>query len=397
MTGAVHEQKDLARHPAVMILVGLLWSILLAFTLIGLSRADFLLEGPDEWTYDWRTLFLSPTADAARQDIAIILIDEASMAEYDYLSPVDRGLVATLLRGLDEAHPRAIGMDFIYDRKSEEAKTANLINAMRGVNAPLVIGTIDGRVKGYGEENLKYQESFLSLTSRDAGHVFFAREDAKLKIGDQTVRYMGERSASAPYRESFAKVLAELAGVAVTEADTRYISWLLPPPGEDLFPLFRVPRHAPGSPPGVVLPESWRAALRNRIVLIGGDFVGIDKHLTPLSIADGARMPGVFVHAQILAQFIDGRLIYTMPLRSEVLLLVSVAFLGFLLSVLWRIKRFGWQLYFGGLVFLIGLGSVLFAFFGIIAPSTTLFFAWTFGVTGGHYAPRILQRANSPA
>ena len=48
---------------------------MVAFALIGLSRADVLLEGPDEWTYDWRTLFFSPVADEARRDIAIILID----------------------------------------------------------------------------------------------------------------------------------------------------------------------------------------------------------------------------------------------------------------------------------------------------------------------------------
>jgi adenylate cyclase len=130
-------------------------------------------------------------------------------------------------------------------------------------------------------------------------------------------------------------------------------------------------------------------------VLIGGDFVDRDKHLTPLSIADGARLPGVVVHAQILAQLIDGRSLYTMPWLNELLLLIAVAFLGFLLSLRWRIKRFGWQLFFGGLVVLIGLGSILFVFFNIIAPSTTLFFAWTFGVTGGHYMPRILQRAHS--
>jgi CHASE2 domain-containing sensor protein len=397
MTGAVYREEHLPRRPALAIFMGVVWSVMVAFALIGLSRAELLREGPDDWTYDWRTLFFSPVADEARQDIAIILIDEQSMAEYDYLSPIDRGLVASLLRGLDQARPRAIGVDFIYDRKSEEAKTQTLIEAMRSVGAPLIIGAIDGRVKGYGEENLKFQEAFLSRAGLDAGHVFFAREEDKLKIGDQTVRFMGERSTSPPYRESFAKVLAGKAGVRVSEPATRYISWLLPPPGDDLFPLFRVPRHAPGSPPEIILPESWRAALKDRIVLIGGDFVDRDKHLTPLAIADGAKLPGVVVHAQILAQLIDGRSIYTMPWFDELLLLIAVAFLGFLLSLRWRIKRFGWQLYLGGLVALIGLGSILFVFFNIIAPSTTLFFAWTFGVTGGHYAPRILQRVHSAA
>jgi hypothetical protein len=395
MTEAVHMTGAAPRRTWLVIFFGAAWACLVALGLTTLSRADYLPEGPDEWTYDWRTLFFSPMVDEPRRDIALIVIDEESMAEYDYLSPVDRQLVATLLRALDTAQPSAIGLDFIYDRKSESAKTEALIEAIRGVRAPLVFGAIDLRVRGFRDENLTYQEEFIARTGRDAGHVFFARQQEKLKIGDQVVRFMGERSPTPPNRKSFAQLLAEKVGGIGAEPASPYISWLQPPPGDDLFPLFRVPRHRPGAPAGAILPESWRPALKDRIVLIGGDFIDRDKHLTPLSISDGAKMPGVMVQAQILAQLLDGRSVYTVGWLEELMLLAAVAFVGFLFSRQWQIRRYDLLLYIAGLGALILLGIVLFSGFGIIAPSTTLFFAWTLGVTGGYYAPRALKAVHA--
>ena len=372
-------------------LAGLIWASIVAGTLVVLSQLNFLPEGPDEWTYDWRTLFLSPEADEARSDIAIIVINEESMADYNYVSPVDRGLMASLLIGLDDAGARIIGLDFIYDRKSEDEKTQKLVNALKTLKTPIVFGAIDRRVRGFSDENFEYQESFIAETGRDAGHVFFARKKETLKIGDQVVRFMGEHSPEPPYRPSFAQLIAKKAGILLHEPETPYISWLLPPTDDDLFTLFRVPRHAPGSSPDAILPASWRAALKNKIVLIGGDFVARDKHLTPLSILDGSKLPGVMVHAQILAQLIDGREIRTIGWLNELLLLLVVAFAGYMFSRRWEIKRYDWIVYIVGIAALMTLGIVMFTAYSLIAPSTTLLFAWTFGVTGGTYAPGILK------
>ena len=64
-----------------------------------------------------------------------------------------------------------------------------------------------------------------------------------------------------------------------------------------------------------------------------------DQHLTPLSILDGTPMPGVYIHAQALAQRIDGnRDIRRLPLPLIWLIafLVSFACVALaLLPVLW--------------------------------------------------------------
>ena len=61
--------------------------------------------------------------------------------------------------------------------------------------------------------------------------------------------------------------------------------------------------------------------LSDRMVLIGGNFSDRDQHLIPLSVTDGRRYPGLFVHAQILAQIMDERSLSTLskPLQFVVL------------------------------------------------------------------------------
>jgi hypothetical protein len=87
--------------------------------------------------------------------------------------------------------------------------------------------------------------------------------------------------------------------------------------------------------------------------------------------------------------------VYTVGWLEELVLLAAVAFVGFLFSRQWQIRRYDLLLYIAGLVALILLGIALFSGFGIIAPSTTLFFAWTLGVTGGYYAPRGLKAVHA--
>jgi CHASE2 domain-containing sensor protein len=393
MTEAVRTDRPTGSGVWLAGVLGVIWACAVALVLTVASLAGFSPEGPDEWTYDWRTLFFSQSAERPRDDIAIILIDEDSMRDYDYVSPIDRGLMAKLLQALDSAAPKAVGLDFIYDRRSEDGKTKALIDTIRTMRSPIVYGAIDNRIRGFKPDDLKYQEEFIAKAGRDAGHVFFARQLDQLKIGDQVVRFMGERAPAPPHRKSIAQLLVEKSGAtSPSEPASAFIAWLLPPRGGDLFPMFRVPRHRPDAGAETILPESWRQALRGKIVLIGGDFVDRDKHLTPLSVLDGAKMPGVVVQAQILAQLRDGRSIHEVPWEMELALLAVVALLGFLVSSFLSVKRYDWLIYFGGLAALVLLGVVLFSTYAIIIPSTTLFFAWTAGVTGGHYAETVARK-----
>ena len=126
--------------------------------------------------------------------------------------------------------------------------------------------------------------------------MFFSTEQNTLTLGDQAVRFMAPPSLKPPQRPAFARLLAEVDG-AKPEPASSLINWRQPPAqgGADLFPTFYVPAHrdAAGKRTGPVLPESWRAALSGKIVLVGGAFSDRDRHLTPLAVATGERIHGV--------------------------------------------------------------------------------------------------------
>ncbi len=135
----------------VRVLAGILFSVASGLLLVAASRAKLLPAAPDKFTYDWRTYFLAEQAPTPRDDIAILLIDEHSLKGYSYISPIDRGLLAELVKYADASGAKAIGLDMILDRPTEPQKDEALAEAIRQARAPVILGAIDSR----GGETLK--------------------------------------------------------------------------------------------------------------------------------------------------------------------------------------------------------------------------------------------------
>ncbi len=376
------------------LVVGLVWTVAAAAVTMFLSTLRLLPDAPDKWTYDWRTALVSERLTAQRDDIAVVMIGEETVARYASRSPIDRQLVATLLDAIDQAAPQAIGLDIILDRPTEPAKDAALLSALHRISAPVVLGAIDGRTRRATERQLDYQERFIAEAGKPAGHLYFAREDNRLATGDQVVRFIVGASTHrpAPGRPGFSHVLAGFRDKSVEPASP-YIAWLRQP--NDATPAFlqlSIPEHDAGSPPNVILPESWRASLKDRIVLVGGDFIDRDGHLTPFSVVDGARMQGVLIHAQILAQLLDGRSLRTLSRSEELALLVALAGLGYWLGHRYRLKRYEFLVWIAGLAVLVASGTLVFALWNLILPSASAFSAWVVGLWGGHYADALFSK-----
>jgi adenylate cyclase len=370
------------------LLTPLLVGFVLAVALVTASGMGWLPEAPDRFTYDWRTALLAERAPESRDDIAIVLIDEDSLTGYTSLSPIDRGLTAELIRAIDSANPKAIGLDYIIDRPTEPAKDAAFLAAVRDAKAPVILGYLDER-GGPRPKEVAYQAKFLEQTKRQGGHIFFATEKNRLTLGDQAVRSMVGPSPNPPHRPAFARLLAEVDGPK-PEPASDLIHWQLPPSrgGADLFLTFTVPAHRDdaGKPSGPIFPESWRAALTNRIVLIGGGFADRDRHLTPLAVANPERISGVKIHAQILAQLRDGRSLYRMPTALEFVLVVLVGAFGFYAAQRWTIKGDGWRASAMAFGVMLVVGMFVFWAYRLILPSGTLFLAWPLGLLAGNRA-----------
>jgi CHASE2 domain-containing sensor protein len=154
-----------------------------------------------------------------------------------------------------------------------------------------------------------------------------------------------------------------------------------------------VPEHEPvdkGDEERTRLPGHFLAGLKhlkNKIVIIGGDFIDRDQHRIPFSVETKAPVPGAFIHAQIVAQLIDGKEIEEISKVSEVLLVFVISVFVFLISsegFLFGIELFYHLLF---VIVFVCLGIIL--FWGerkIVLPTSTLFLGWIVGVIGGtHY------------
>ncbi len=119
----------------------------------------------------------------------------------------------------------------------------------------------------------------------------------------------------------------------------------------------------------------------------------MDGHITPLSIRDGRPIPGVYIHAQALAQKLDGtRDIRTLPPLWTLAAVFIVAFICFQLGRSWNVRRYEKTFQFIGLIILglISLGA--FWLFRLTIPSGAMTFAWLIGAIAGHYSSAIFRR-----
>ena len=247
-------------------------------------------------------------------------------------------------------------------------------------------------------KNFEFQENFLSKTGRPAGHLFFLDQHNRVTLPDQAIRSMASplasTSSSSLPRSAFAKLLADVDGVKPEPASS-YIAWLSPPKrlAGTTFQTFHLEsaRNYDGSPRKDPLRNGWLPALKNKIVLIGANFIDRDQHLTPFSVVDDARMPGVLIHAQILAQLRDGRSIFVFSEWQEIVLVALVFGLGFIAAQRWALNKDEWTASAAAFGVLIIASLGMFWAYRLILPSSTLVLAWPIGIVFGNYYDRLLR------
>jgi CHASE2 domain-containing sensor protein len=388
--------------------VAVLYAAVVAVVGVLLNRADLdIVDTFDKHVGDWRIALGSPRAPTQRSDIAVILITEETLFDYESELPIDRALVAELVRAIDSAEPKVIGLDLIFDRHT--GQDARLIAALKEAKAPVVLGSVDAHVAGISAESLAIQAEFLEEAGRPYGHLMLGRKESLLGSSDSVIRYVAQTasiSASAdgdtrdrPARSTpnaFSDVLATAAG-AGGNTGARLIAWLRPPDAQtELFATLEVPRHKPEAvQPGLagLFSPSWKELLKDRVVLIGAAMIDRDQHLTPLSVLDRSQMPGVFIQAQALAQRIDGdRDIREPPGWSSVLIAGLVCLSCFVAARYTGLNPHGLLYGIVG-VGLIGAASFLaFRFWHIDFPSIALATAWALGGFGGFASHWLYRR-----
>ncbi|MBO0764946.1 MAG: CHASE2 domain-containing protein [Hyphomicrobiaceae bacterium] len=343
--------------------------------LVALFLVPPALLWAEHWAADWRTAWLSERLPSSHPKIAIIDINEKSLEPYPYLVPFNRGFLADIIDAVDKAGARAIGLDFYFTRDTEKAADEKLVATVRRLKNKLVLGAYE---PGWLEpERLSYQYAFIGDTP--AGYI-----DLRIER-DHVIRYRSDPPDEARFQESLSSRLARAGGWKQEEPPDR-IAWLLKP--------------ADGQPTFLSIlahdllkaaPEENAKLLKDRIVLIGGALFGLDRFWTPLSLRDRKQMPGIEVHAHMLAELIDGDRSYAElgPYATKAFLLV-LAVLGFTLSLRFHERKFDfldWRVVSFGVI---AVDLLSFKFVHLVLPFTLASGAWICAVAAGTHMARAL-------
>lgn len=380
-----------------MAVAALVVAAVVAAALTAALRLAPALAGLDHAAADYRTAVLADRIAGQHPQIVLVTVTDEALsrhAGHAYRSPTDRGVLARLLAFIDRAKPAGVGLDYLFDRPTEKAKDDALIAQIRRATVPVVLGVADSRA-GLSDAQRTYQDTFLAGAGAIAGHLSLTYDR------DAVVRYVSRAQRGSTYPASFAERLARIARAKANpnapplpevlndSMHRERIAWLRSRSDASMSVFRTVPAiallDAAREPDGPVA-TALRAALADKIVLIGGDFPDLDLHLTPLRVAGDERMTGLEIHAHMLAQLIDGRRITHTPLTAEPLLTAGLALVGFLYGYLIGIGRLAYPL---GVGLLILADLAVFSGLRTILPFTMALTAWLAGAWAGRNIDRL--------
>jgi adenylate cyclase len=340
-----------------------------------------LVTRMDHWTADWRTAYFSTQLPTQHPRVAVVTINDETLRNY-VSSPIDRGLLATIVQAIDRAGAAVIGLDILFLKATEPAKDEQLIQALRGAKAKIVLGALDARGQLLPFQR-EFQTAYLSRADAIVGYVNLRHEN------DQVVRFTASPNVAAgDIGKSVARLMAEAGGARDADDVGKPIPWLLP--AQDGKPAFLT--IAAEKLLGATGPAD-AAALKDKVVIIGGDFPFRDRHSTPLSVRSGKETSGVFIHATVVAGLLDAgpRLAEVSPLTVRLLLAV-VALSGIGLGLaLWQTNAVTFLGHGFAVAMLLAVDVLCFTQFRLLLPFTLAVTAWVAGITAGRFLGAVFR------
>lgn len=283
-----------------------------------LPRAFPFVRQFESYIADIQVSRLSPPVEP-NPDIVILGFTEATLEQFPYRSPIDREQLAVWLEAIEAKGARAVAFDLFFDQSTEPAKDTLFAERLASASIPVVSVWGGSELDAFLTENQKeFQKSYLpenviralpTLIKDDAG----------------TVRWIPPPVLSPAPGEAglgFAPAIASALGLPFPKEKMEIAYRGYAAQAMEVFPLY--PAHS-----APVLPEAW---IKDKIVLFGANLPSDDRHRTPFSVigGDNPTMPGTWIHAQALAQILDGR----QPPRASAWLKAAVA-IGLVLIGMW--------------------------------------------------------------
>jgi adenylate cyclase len=305
-----------------------------AFLLLALLAARFswglpLTGDAERALYDIRFVRSAPRV---AQDPRIVLVtyDDQTLRQLGKRSPLDRRLLAETLAVLDTLHPKAIGIDILFDQP--QAEDPLLLATFRRMRMPTFLAYADA---SENPDQIEYeQQQFLRSFLRSARTAAVRPASIKLEpdFEDDVARRWPVQKGNLP-----PELANAMAGPVHPEFAyySRSIAYRLPAEADrPVFANF-------GIDTVPLLGAALKDQIQGRYVLIGGNIKDQDDYETPMSRRSGGWIKGIEVHAHMLAQQLDGRLPPKIPGLALWLAALGVVAAGGLSSL---VEARGWRL-----------------------------------------------------
>jgi len=340
---------------------------------LALPRLIPVFATAERWLVDLRVAGMS-APEPQHDRVVVVAVTEDTLAALPYRSPLDRGFLAGLVEALDAAGAAVIAIDSLFDQPTEPEKDFRLRAALTVARAPVVVAWADGD-DGLTPRQTAFLKDYLQGVPRGWATLLTDPYDGIPRWIYPGRDLHGRALASFP-----AAVVAAAGGESgqAVAAEPVPLAFRQPPSADERafrsFPAHLVP----------LLPKAWFAG---KIVLIGADLPHTDRHRIPLSTVLGNRegsLPGVHIHANAVAQLLDGRIAAAIRPTVEIAT-VAVAGVGALLIGGINVAA---SLQIGlGVAFFAGLwfaGFAAYAAWGVLLPLVSPSLAFAFAVAGGN-------------
>jgi adenylate cyclase len=283
--------------------------------------------------YDLRAFY---SADLVAEDKRVVLLvyTDQTLIAARKRSPLDRGLLAKTLRNLDQLEPKAIGIDILFDQPQDEDE--ELIAALRSMKTPVAVAYA---AQATNPDDIKWeQQQFLEA--------FMARLKGS-KARPASIRLDNTFGATRLWpdiRPGLPPLLGRAMLADAGEPPVRFegydgaIDYRRPKfIDSPLFPGAQIDLFVDLDPD--ILPL-LKEQYGGKYILIGGDIVDYDRVETTFTSVNGEVPAGIAVHAEIIAQMLDNRVLTPIPgwmLWGMAVLVVLTAALTALLE--WPARR----------------------------------------------------------
>ena len=274
----------------------------------------------ENYLTDLRIVLLTPARPLSDR-IAIILIDEQTLQNLPYRSPVDRSLISRLIEGLENKRVGAIGVNILFNQATEVHKDQQLYRQLRSTKVPIVVaGLIESA--GFSHEQRQYSRQYLAGLNTGLSLIYRDVTDHTVRVSLVRMDEQGELQLG------FAAKMADVLGFNLPAQDQINIDYRAGPSiGLKAFPTYSA----------ATLDQVPQSLLENRIVLIGTDLGRSSRLRTPLSLlAEGSakEIPGVIIEAHVLSQLIENRSLELPSDTKKSLVNFLMALLGCLMSMM---------------------------------------------------------------